>query len=338
VADGGSQTDHPPAPSCDVCGRLIPAGEAVRTFTREKRRYLVFRDGIETQVVCGRCAAPFARGRWRGVRQDVAPTPSFLFVMRVPGHVYSWLRFTRRPQDWEGRVRQLLEDPKSDETRLAIVRGRASPRWWLETQVWADAIVEGVTREVAEFVAEAEAHIEVGRPAEEHLTPSVAGLIALSGTMAGVASNALDRIFRPARSYTTSTVTVEAAGQTVVRARMAIAPEAAPPGRASAVTDVVPSEIIEKAGPFSAFCLECRRYYRDETLTADRSGGGGCMVPVGDEQRQVGWQGRVGWSCPAGHVLFHAYRDAYLVAESSPITWDPPRMGFPTNLLGGRRG
>jgi hypothetical protein len=104
------------------------------------------------------------------------------------------------------------------------------------------------------------------------------------------------------------------------------------------VTDVVPIEILEKAGPFSAFCLECRRYYRDGMLKAVRAGGGGSMVPVGDAQRQAGWQGRVNWSCPGGHALFSAYRDAYLVLESSPITCEPPRVGFSSNLMGGRRG
>ena len=338
MADGGSQTEHLPASSCDACGRLIPAGEAVSTFTREKRRYLVLRDGIETRVVCDRCAAPFARGRWRGARQDVAPTPSFLFVMRVPGHVYSWLRYTRHPKDWENRVRQLLDDPRADETRIAIIRGRAHPRWWLETQVWADAIVEGVTREVAEFVAEAEAHIEAGRPPEDRLTPSVAGLAVLSGSLEAASQKKRELLFRPIRCYTTSTVSVEAAGQTIVRTRFTPSPDAARPGHIAAVTDVVPLEVIEKAGSFSAFCSVCRRYYRDTTLHRGRTGGGGCMVPVGDTQRQVGWQERVVWSCPSGHALFSAYRDAYLVVESSPISVEPPRLGLPTNLLGGRRG
>lgn len=335
MTDSRDDQTRPPAPSCDVCGRLVGSRERIRTYTRTRRKYLVIADGVDTRVTCSRCASQFQSGGWREAQDVGAPAATHLFVMRISGFVFSWLS-SSRPEEWERDVRRALEEQPGDQTTLAIIAGRAAPRWWLEADLWEDAVFNNITRDIAQLLAARERLGDAGFSMSEDLPGTADCLIALAGEVPADFSTSWRALFYPERCYTNTTTALQAGRHSVERNRLVLTPGPRPPVHVLATTDAVPLGLVERAGPFSAFCRECRRYHRDETLLSERHGTDGCAVSVAARQRKVWWPEQVKWSCPQGHALFQAYREIHLPSESSPIAGPAPRIDIDALLRGGR--
>jgi len=326
---------RPPAPSCDACGRLVGPRERLRTYTRTRRKYLIIADGVDRRVACSGCASQFQSGGWREAQDAGAPAATHLFVMRIPGFVFSWLS-PGRPDDWERHARRVLEEQPGDPTTLAIIDGRAAPRSWLEADLWEDAVFDNITREVAQLLAARERLSDAGFSMSDDFPGTADCLIALAGEVPADYSPSWRTLFYPERWYTSTTVATQVGGHAVERNRLILEPGPRPPARVLGTTDAVPLSLVERAGPFSVFCRECRRYHRDVTLRSERHGTDGCTVSVASRQRKVWWPERVKWSCPQDHALFQAYREVHLPSESSPVAGPPPRVDVDALLRGWR--